>query len=192
MPNIYLIAGCNGAGKTTASMTLLPEMLDCNEFVNADNIAAGISPLQPEKASFEAGRLMLQRIDRLVKSKVDFAIETTLSSKNYISKVEYWQHLGYDIVTIYFWLNNPDLAIERIQERVKKGGHFIPNKTVIRRYYRGIKNLFDYFLKRSNYWLVIDNSKEIPDILAEGIRDIDHEIFNKDTWELLKGIYNEK
>ncbi len=87
MPKIYLIAGCNGAGKTTASYTMLPEMLDCKEFVNADSIAAGISPFQPETVAFEAGRLMLQRINQLVKTRVDFAVETTLSSKNYRQKI---------------------------------------------------------------------------------------------------------
>ncbi|MFH1195496.1 MAG: zeta toxin family protein [bacterium] len=92
MPNIYFVAGCNGAGKTTASFTMLPEMLECKEFVNADNIASGISPFQPERVSFEAGRVMLQRIEQLVKTKVDFAIETTLSSRNYLRKIIEWKN----------------------------------------------------------------------------------------------------
>lgn len=87
MPNLYVISGCNGAGKTTASFTLLPEMLDCDEFINADEIARGLSPLNPEKAAIEAGRLMLTKIDRLIKSKKDFAFETTLSTKSYYNTI---------------------------------------------------------------------------------------------------------
>jgi predicted ABC-type ATPase len=192
LPNIYLVAGCNGAGKTTASHTMLPEMLECMEFVNADSIAAGISPFQPESASFEAGRIMLQRIEQLIKSKIDFAIETTLSSKNYLSKAKEWQKQGYEIILIFFWLNSPSLAIERIAERVRKGGHFIPGDIVIRRYHRGLKNLFNHFIPLSDYWLLIDNSKESPIIIAEGIKDIELEIFYEDIWTKLKEHYNEK
>jgi len=116
LQNIYLIAGCNGAGKTTASFTMLPEMLECKEFVNADSIAAGLSPFQPESVYFDAGRLMLQRIEQLLKSKVDFAIETTLSSRNYLYKIPEWQKQGYEIILIFFWINSPYLAIERIKD----------------------------------------------------------------------------
>ena len=191
MPNIYLIAGCNGAGKTTASFTMLPEMLECKEFVNADSIAAGLSPFQPESVYFEAGRLMLQRIEQLLKSKVDFAIETTLSSRNYLYKIPEWHKQGYEIILIFFWINSPYLAIERIKDRVIKGGHFVPDETVIRRYFRGIKNLHKYFIPLSNYWLVIDNSKEAPIIIAEGIKSIEKEIFNNHIWEKIKEISNE-
>lgn len=120
MPTVYLIAGCNGAGKTTASLTLLPEMLDCKEFVNADNIAAGISPFQPDKVAIEAGRLMIKRINYLSKMKIDFAIETTLSSRNYITKIKEFKKYGYEVILIYFWLNTHLLAIERIKERAKE------------------------------------------------------------------------
>ena len=192
MPTVYLIAGCNGAGKTTASLTLLPEMLECKEFVNADNIAAGISPFQPDKVAIEAGRLMLKRINDLIKIKVDFAIETTLSSRNYISKIKEFQKEDYEVVLIYFWLNTPVLAIERIKERVKKGGHFIPDEIVKRRYYRGIKNLLQYFIPLCDYWLVLDNSSENAIMVAEGIKDIENEIFNNEIWQQINRIYNEK
>lgn len=192
MPNIYIIAGCNGAGKTTASYTMLPEMLDCREFINADSIAAGISPFQPEMVSFEAGRVMLQRMDQLVKTKVDFAIETTLSSRNYLQKVKSWHTKGYEIILIFFWLNSPSLAIERINDRVKKGGHYVPEEIVIRRYYRGIKNLLKYFTRVCDYWLIIDNSMEIPNFIAEGIKDLELEIFNEQIWTEIKEINNEK
>ncbi len=192
MPNIYLIAGCNGAGKTTASNTMLPGMLKCKEFVNADSIAAGISPFQPESVSFEAGRVMLQRIEQLVKAKVDFAIETTLSSRNYLLKVKEWQKQGYEIILIYFWINSPSLAIERIKDRVKKGGHSVPEEIVIRRYYRGIKNLFKYYLQICDYWFVIDNSGTSPEIVAEENKDLELIIFNKQIWSTIKEIYNGK
>jgi predicted ABC-type ATPase len=192
LPKIYLIAGCNGAGKTTASFTMLPEMLNCKEFVNADNIALGLSPFQPENVSFEAGRMMLNRIEQLVRSKVDFAIETTLSSRNYLIRVRDWQKKGYEIILVYFWLNNPLLAIERIKDRVLKGGHSVPDEIVFRRYYKGIKNLFTYFIRICDYWLIVDNSAENPIMIAEGINEIELEIFNNQIWTQLKDIYNGK
>ena len=192
MPTVYLIADCNGAGKTTASLTLLPEMLECKEFVNADNIAAGISPFQPDKVAIEAGRLMLKRINDLKKIKIDFAIETTLSSRNYISKIKEFQKENYEVILIYFWLNTPLLAIERIKERVKKGGHFIPDEIVTRRYYRGIKNLLQYFIPFCDYWLVFDNSSQNAVMVAEGIKDLEKKIFNDEIWRQINRTYHEK
>jgi predicted ABC-type ATPase len=192
LPTVYLIADCNGAGKTTASLTLLPEMLECKEFVNADNIAAGISPFQPDKVAIEAGRLMLKRINDLKKIKIDFAIETTLSSRNYISKIKEFQKENYEVILIYFWLNTPLLAIERIKERVKKGGHFIPDEIVTRRYYRGIKNLLQYFIPFCDYWLVFDNSSQNAVMVAEGIKDLEKKIFNDEIWQQINRIYHEK
>src|SRR5436190_12347489 len=109
MPNLYVIAGCNGAGKTTTSYTVLPEMLNCKEFVNADEIAKGLSPFQPETVSFEAGRIMLHRIDDLLKAKHDFAFETTLSTRSYVNTIRKAQESGYEVTLLYFWLNTPEL-----------------------------------------------------------------------------------
>jgi predicted ABC-type ATPase len=192
LPKVYLIAGCNGAGKTTASLTLLPKMLECKEFVNADNIAAGISPFQPDKVAIEAGRLMLKRINDLIDMKIDFAIETTLSSRNYISKINEFQKKDYEVVLIYFWLNTPVLAIERIKERVRKGGHFIPDEIVNRRYYRGINNLLKYFIPLSDYWLVFDNSSQNAALVAEGIKGLEKKIFNDEIWQEINRSYNGK
>jgi predicted ABC-type ATPase len=192
LPKVYLIAGCNGAGKTTASLTLLPKMLECKEFVNADNIAAGISPFQPDKVAIEAGRLMLKRINDLIDMKIDFAIETTLSSRNYISKINEFQKKDYEVVLIYFWLNTPVLAIERIKERVRKGGHFIPDEIVNRRYYRGINNLLKYFIPLSDYWLVFDNSSQNAALVAEGIKGLEKKIFNDEIWQEINRFYNGK
>jgi len=192
MPKLYIISGCNGAGKSTSAYTILPEILNCNEFVNADNIAAGISPFSPDTVAFEAGRIMLQRIDQLVFQGVDFAIETTLSSKSYFFKMQDWQNQGYEIILIYIWLNSPELAFERIADRVNKGGHSIPKEIVLRRYYRRINNLFDFFIPIRNYWLIIDNYGAMPEMIAEGNKDIESEVFNKQIWLTIKKLYHEK
>src|SRR5215217_1319523 len=122
MPNLYIIAGCNGAGKTTASFTVLPEMLNCYEFVNADEIARGLSPFQPETAAIPAGRIMLGRIEELLNTGADFAIETTLATKTYVSLVKEAQKKGYTVLLLFFWLNSPDMGIERVRKRVLEGG----------------------------------------------------------------------
>jgi predicted ABC-type ATPase len=119
--NLYIIAGCNGAGKTTASFTILPEILDCKEFVNADEIAKGLSPFQPEKVSFEAGRIMLHRVNELLSMKENFAFETTLAAKSYKSKVISAQKNNYTVTLLFFWLQNVELAIERVKSRVLEG-----------------------------------------------------------------------
>ncbi len=135
MPNLYIIAGCNGAGKTTASYTVLPEMLNCKEFVNADSIAAGLSPFNTESVAFEAGRIMLQRINTLLNDGVDFAFETTLATRSYVSLIKEAEALGYKISLLYFWLESPNMAKQRVAERVKEGGHSIPAEIIERRYY---------------------------------------------------------
>jgi predicted ABC-type ATPase len=135
MPNLYIIAGCNGAGKTTASYTVLPEILNCKEFVNADNIAAGISPFNPEGVAIEAGRIMLKRIDELLSERADFAFETTLSTKTFVSFIKEAQSCDYQVTLLYFWLNSPEMAYKRVAKRVSKGGHNIPIDVIERRYY---------------------------------------------------------
>ncbi len=111
MPNLYIISGCNGAGKTTASYSVLPDMLDCNEFVNADEIARGLSPFQPDKVAIEAGRIMLNRIHYLISQNEDFAFETTLSTRSYRNFVKEAQLNGYFVTLVYFWLNSVDLRL---------------------------------------------------------------------------------
>ena len=115
MPNLYIISGCNGAGKTTASLTVLPEMLDCHEFINADEIARGLTPLNPDKATIEAGRIMFSKIDRLILNQEDFAFETTLATKSYVKTIERARQAGYEITLLYFWLDTVNLAIERVK-----------------------------------------------------------------------------
>lgn len=128
--NLYIIAGCNGAGKTTASFTILPEILDCKEFVNADEIAKGLSPFQPEKVAFEAGRIMLNRIEELFREGENFAFETTLATKSYKEKILRARENGYQTILLFFWLKNTDLAKERVKTRVKEGGHNFPEDVI--------------------------------------------------------------
>ena len=187
MPNLYIIAGCNGAGKTTASYTVLPEALECRTFVNADEIAKGLSPFQPETVAIQAGRIMLQRIDDLIARSQDFAFETTLSSKSYIQTIQKAQTLGYYVTLVYFWLNSSQLAVERIQERVAAGGHHIPNEVVIRRYERGLFNFFNLYLPICDCWILIDNSVKPHEIIAEG-KAGNTNIKNNLIWNHLKSL----
>jgi predicted ABC-type ATPase len=165
--NLYIIAGCNGAGKTTASFTILPEILDCKEFVNADEIAKGLSPFQPEKVAFEAGRIMLNRVNELLLQKVNFAFETTLATKSYKNKVLEAKKSNYNVVLLFFWLKNPELAKERVKTRVFEGGHNIPTDVIERRYFKGIKNLFDIYIPITDQVLIFDNSEGKPQLIAE-------------------------
>jgi predicted ABC-type ATPase len=142
---LYIISGCNGAGKTTASFNILPDILDCNEYVNADEIARGLSPFQPEKVSFEAGRIMLLRIEELLNNGEDFAFETTLATKSFKNLIERARKGGYFISLIYFWLESTELAEKRVQTRVEEGGHSIPTEVIKRRYYGGLANLFSIY-----------------------------------------------
>ena len=183
--NIYIISGCNGAGKTTASYTILPEILNCREFVNADNIAFGLSPFQPEKVAFEAGRIMLERIDFLFKMNENFAIETTLATKIYKGKIEKAIENGYTIKLLFFWLPNVEMAINRVAIRVSEGGHDIPKDVITRRYFRGIENLFKIYIPLCNEWAVFDNSDGEPIKIAQGIKS-EIEIIQTRNWNLFK------
>lgn len=165
--NLYIIAGCNGAGKTTASFTILPEILDCKEFVNADEIAKGLSPFQPERVSFEAGRIMLHRINELLSQNENFAFETTLSTRSYKNKVLEAKEKNYNVTLLFFWLKNPELAKERVKTRVHEGGHNIPEDVIERRYNKGIKNLFEIYLSIVDQVLIFDNSEGKHNLIAE-------------------------
>lgn len=182
MPNLYIIAGCNGAGKTTASFTVLPEMLQCKEFVNADEIAKGLSPFQPDKVSFEAGRIMLARINDLFEKGKDFAFETTLSTRSYVSFIKKAKLAEYKVTLLFFWLDSTTTAKERVKYRVSHGGHDIPEEIIERRYKRGIENLINLYISQVDYWIIFDNTKE-PVLVAEGINSIDINVNIPDIWE---------
>jgi predicted ABC-type ATPase len=186
MPNLYIIAGCNGAGKTTASFTILPEMLDCKEFINADEIARGLSPLNPDKAAIEAGRIMLSKIDKLISIQLDFAFETTLSTKSYVNTIKKARESGYQVTLVFFYLDSEDLAIERVKTRVLEGGHDIPKPVIIRRYFAGLRNLFKLYTAICDYWMLFDNSKLHSELIAEGYLDNEVDIKNIRTFETIK------
>ncbi len=184
MPNLYIIAGCNGAGKTTASFTILPEILNCKEFVNADEIAKGLSPFQPDKVAFEAGRIMLHRIRELLANGSDFAFETTLSTRSFVSLIKEAKELDYKVTLVFFWLDSPETAKERVKHRVLMGGHDIPEDVIERRYKRGIQNLTKLYTSKVDYWLVFDNTKE-SNLVAEGNNSLGFNIINSDIWSII-------
>ena len=188
MKKLYVIAGCNGAGKTTASYTILPEILDCKEFVNADEIARGISPFQPEKVGIEAGRMMLKRINNLLQTAESFAFETTPSTRSYVKYVERAKELEYQVTCLFFWLHSEGLAISRVATRVKEGGHHIPEEVIRRRYKAGVKNSFNLFLHRVDNWLFVNNSGDSYEISAEGSMN-EITVNNVLLWQELKDKY---
>lgn len=187
--NLYIIAGCNGAGKTTASFTILPEIIECKEFVNADEIAKGISPFQPEKIAFEAGRIMLNRINDLLKSDESFAFETTLATRSYKSKIEEAKQKGYKASMIFFWLNNIELAKDRVAIRVSEGGHNIEPDVIERRYLKGIKNLFDIYLPIIDVALIFDNSSGDHKLMAQKMLDGSMNVVDDQKFNQLKRYY---
>ena len=181
--NLYIISGCNGAGKTTASYTVLPDVLGCKEFVNADEIARGLSPFNPESVTIEAGRLMLQRIEDLLYKNETFSIETTLATKSYINLIRKAQAKGYTVRLLFFWLNSPELALQRIEERVARGGHNIPESVVRRRYVTGISNLFHLFMNEVDFWEIYDNSVFPAIQVATGSKDEGTSIIVESTYK---------
>jgi predicted ABC-type ATPase len=175
---LFVIAGCNGAGKTTASFSLLPSILNCDEFVNADEIAKGISPFHPDQVSIEAGRIMLSRIQELKQKGVNFAFETTLASRSFVNVIESCKKDGYSVTLLYFWLSSPELAIKRVHERVKDGGHNIPEEVIRRRYFKGLKNLFNLYQNKCDLVLIFDNSDRISELLYEKSTNSKEFIYN--------------
>jgi predicted ABC-type ATPase len=190
---LYIIGGCNGAGKTTASFNILPDLLNCKEFVNADEIARGLSPFQPEKVSIEAGRLMLKRIEELINSKQDFSFETTLSTKSFIHTIVKAKSCGYYITLIFFWLESVELAKDRVRKRVLEGGHNIEPDVIERRYKAGIKNLFKIYSGKVDSVLIYDNSIPESELIAE--KEIENDSFtihNPQKFNKLKTISDEQ
>ncbi|MFA5714063.1 MAG: zeta toxin family protein [Bacteroidales bacterium] len=182
MPNLYVIAGCNGAGKTTASYTILPEMLSCKEFVNADEIARGISPFKPESVAIQAGRIMLERINNLIANKSDFALETTLATTSHAHYIKLAQAQNYKVTLIFFWLTVPDLAVERVKMRVASGGHNIEESVIRRRYRVGLKRLSSHYIPICDYWMIINNSTIPLELIAEGGIEMETKIYNKGAY----------
>lgn len=190
MPKLYIIAGCNGAGKTTASFTVLPEMLNCKEFVNADEIARGLSPFNPASVAIEAGRLMIERIGALVKQAASFAFETTLATKSYKKLIEQMQKQNYFVSLLFFWLPSPEQAIQRVKFRVSQGGHNIPEDVIRRRYANGLFNLFEIYMPLCDYWCMYDNSGiNGAKTIAYGTKDKERHIILPSLYDKIRDDY---
>jgi predicted ABC-type ATPase len=184
MPDLYIIAGCNGAGKTTASYTLLPKTLGITEFVNADEIAKGLSPFNQEGVALEAGRIMLTRIKDLIQKKKNFAFETTLATRSYVGLINEAKKNGYKVHLVFLWLNSIDLAIKRVKTRVQKGGHNIPVNVIRRRYVSGLDNLFGLYSSVVTDCMIYDNSSGNLDLIAE-LFDGNFRIINENKFKTL-------
>ena len=189
---LYIIAGCNGAGKTTASFTILPEVLNCKEFVNADEIAKGLSPFQPESVAMQAGRIMLARMDELLQKGETFAFETTLATKSYKQKIEWAQANGYEVTLLFFWLRNVTMAKERVAQRVAEGGHSIPSETIERRYHNGIANLFAIYMNMVDICYIFDNSEGERTPIAKKYKGGKEIIYNTDLYNQMKDSYEKE
>ena len=168
MPRMYIISGCNGSGKTTASYTLLPELLDCSEFVNSDEFAKSLAPFHPETAYITASRFMLKKLRYLFTRREDFCIETTLATRSLLKMVRMAQDQGYFVTVVYLWLRDPEIAIKRVAARVEAGGHDVAPDIIRRRYYTGLEYFFDLYAPVCDKWMLVDNSEADFRIIAEG------------------------
>ena len=189
---LYIIAGCNGAGKTTASFTILPEVLNCKEFINADEIAKGLSPFQPESVAMQAGRIMLARMDELLQKGETFAFETTLATKSYKQKIEWAQANDYEVTLLFFWLDSPNMAKKRVAQRVAEGGHSIPSETIERRYHNGIANLFAIYIDMVDICYIFDNSEGERTPIAKKYKGGEEIIYNTDLYNQMKNSYEKE
>lgn len=185
MHTLYILGGPNGAGKTTAAYTLLPDVFKTVEFVNADEIARGLSPFNPEGVAMQAGRIMLERISQLIREQKNFAFETTLSGLSYLRFLKHARSQGYSIVFFFVWLNSFELARHRVAARVIKGGHTIPSDVIERRYVKGMKN-FPKYSALMDDWYVYDNSGKEYELVAKSIGGV-KEIINFDVYNKIAG-----
>jgi predicted ABC-type ATPase len=185
-PRVVVLAGPNGAGKSTTAPAILQGALHVNEFVNADQIAVELSAIAPETMAFEAGRAMLARLQELASQRIDFAFETTLASRTFAPWLQTLSTSGYLVLLVFVWLPNPEAAIARVSDRVRRGGHNIPEDVIRRRYRGGIQNFFTLYQPLADRWHMIDNSDATPTVVAEGCRTIVESIRDPKTWALIK------
>ncbi len=165
-PHVYVIAGANGAGKTTFARVFLPKYALCQHFVNADLIASGLSPFSPSAVEIKAARLMLEQINSLAKCKVNFGFETTLSGRGHVGLLRSLKKHGYSIHLFFLWLPSAELALDRIDARVRQGGHSVPANVARRRFSRSLRNMFNLYLPLLDHWIIFDNSTDKPRVLA--------------------------
>ena len=165
---VTIIAGPNGAGKTTFALEYLPNEADCPVFVNADLIAAGLSPFRPETVAIRAGRLMLEEINAHARAGKSFAFETTLAGRGYVKKIKQWRADGYTVRLIFLSLTTPEEAIARVAKRVYLGGHGVPENIICRRFRAGLRNFQETYCHCVNHWQKFNNSGDIPVLEDEG------------------------
>lgn len=191
MPHVIVIAGSNGSGKSTAAPTLLKDTVHINDFVNADVIAQGLSAFQPEKAAMQAGRIMLDRIKTLAEENSDFAFETTLASRTFAGGIKKWKKRGYRFHLVFLWLKDVELAISRVADRIKMGGHSVPEETIRRRYKAGLMNFFNLYCPIADSWQLYDNS-DADELSLIALKSQDEvNIKNEKTWKYLLEKYSE-
>lgn len=167
-PTIYLIAGCNGAGKTTFAREFLPKEVKCLRFLNADEMARGLSPLDPAAGAAKAARLLLSEVRAAVQARHTFGLETTLSGLTYVRMLNNAREQAYAVKLFYLWLPSAAFAIRRVRERVRKGGHAVPAADIRRRYTRSLHNLVCHYLPLADEWTIFDNSGREPRLVADG------------------------
>lgn len=186
-PHVIAVAGPNGAGKTTLAPFLIRDEYGLMEYVNADSIAHGLAAFNPESVAFEAGRVMLKRIRALAEQNVSFAFETTLASRSYARLIKELRAGGYEFHLFYLWLSSADLAVQRVRERVRRGGHDVSEEVIRRRYIKGARNFFTVYRGLADTWGIYDNSRlGDPVEIAVKNKNIPPEILRKDLWQRLR------
>ncbi len=190
---ILMVAGPNGAGKTTLVQRLIINSSMLYEFINADDIAKSLAPLHPESMALTASKLMINRLKELLDANKSFAFETTASGMNYLRHLRLAQSKGYEINLTYLWLANPEQAVKRVAQRVKQGGHYVPEQVIFRRYHLGLKNLIKYYIPLADRVLIMDNSSEesVERIVARKNGDNSLEVLDKDIWREMEEIADE-
>ncbi|MBC7930909.1 MAG: zeta toxin family protein [Rubrivivax sp.] len=192
LPKLIAISGPNGAGKSTLAPFLLRDAYGSTEFVNADTIAQGLSAFSPETVAFEAGRIMLRRLRDLAERRISFAFETTLASRSYAPWIAGLLEQGYEFNLMFLWLRSPDLAVQRVKERVRAGGHDVPEQIVRRRYFKGINNFFRLYQALADSWGMYDNSNGgSPQLIAKGSGGNIAKIYDEEAWQLFTRQANE-
>jgi predicted ABC-type ATPase len=186
--DIVIIGGPNGAGKTTAAQVLLPQKLGIREFVNADEIARGLSPFNAEGVSVAAGRLMIARIRKLIRDRQSFAFETTCSGRGYVSVLEACRDQGWRVTLLFLWLPSPQTALDRVARRVREGGHSIPADVVVRRYWAGLTNMRRLYLPLADVAAIYDNSDEGRTLIAERIPEASLVIHDAARWAMIERV----
>ncbi|HXD85608.1 MAG TPA: AAA family ATPase, partial [Urbifossiella sp.] len=181
-PVVAILAGINGAGKTTASREILQDVLRIPAFVNADTIARGLNAFDVESEAANAGRIMLDQLHKLAGRRQSFSFETTLAGRAYASWLKSLRVTGYEVYLFYYWLESAETAIGRVAGRVRAGGHHIPEETIRRRYRLSARNFFQLYRPIADQWRVYDNTHGEPRLLAFGIEDREH-VLDGDRWQ---------